>query len=180
MYPCGREGIDTAEAMRFAAVPGAGPRHLTFGPDGRFAYLIEEMGGMVDVFRYDPATGRLDPVQRIAAHPDTARGPFRAADIHLSPDGKFLYTTNRAESQIAIFSVDKAHGTLRPVGYQSVFGKEPRNFALDPTVRWLLVADQESSIIIVFRIDKKTGLLTPLNQRIQVPIPTCLRFAALK
>lgn len=180
MYPCGPGGLDTAGAMRFAAVPGAGPRHLTFGPDGRFAYLIEEMGGMVDVFRYDPATGRLDPVQRIAAHPDTARGPFRSADIHLSADGNFLYTTNRAESQIAIFSVDRANGTLRLAGYQSVFGKEPRNFALDPTGNWLLVANQESNIIVVFQIDRKTGLLKPLNRRIKVPAPTSLRFAALK
>lgn len=157
-------------------VPGSGPRHLVFGPDRRFAYLIEEMGGMVDVYRYDAASGKLGLVQRIAAHPDTARGPFHGADIHLSPDGKFLYTTNRAEASIAIFTVDRENGTLRSVGYEPVFGVEPRNFTLDPTGNWLLAADQESNIIVIYRVDRGTGLLTPLAGRIRVPKPTCLRM----
>ena len=162
--------------MRFAAVAGAGPRHLTFGPDGRFAYLVEEMGGMVDVYRYDAATGRLDSLQRIAAHPDTATGPFRGADIHVSPDGKFLYTSNRAESSIAIFSIDKAQGTLQRVGYQGVFGQEPRNFAIDPTGNWLLVGDQESNVVVIYHVDKETGELRPLKRRLRIPLPTCLKL----
>ena len=168
--------VDTGAVMRFAAVAGAGPRHLTFGPDGRFAYLVEEMGGMVDVYRYDAATGRLDSLQRIAAHPDTATGPFRGADIHVSPDGRFLYTSNRAESSIAIFSVDKVQGTLRRVGYQSVFGQEPRNFAIDPTGNWLLVGDQESNIVVIYHVDKETGVLRPLKRRLRIPLPTYLKL----
>ena len=168
--------VDTGAVMRFAAVAGAGPRHLTFGPDGRFAYLVEEMGGMVDVYRYDAVTGRLDSLQRIAAHPDTAGGPFRGADIHVSPDGKFLYTSNRAESSITIFSVDKEQGTLRRIGYEPVFGKEPRNFALDPTGNWLLVADQDSNSIVIYHVDKETGMLRPLKRRIKTPLPTYLRL----
>jgi len=138
------------------------------------------MGGCVDVYHYDPATGRLDSLQRIAAHPDTAKGPatfaFRSADIHLTPDGRFLYTSNRAERTIAIFAVDREKGTLRVVGYQPVLGKEPRNFMVDPTGNWLLAANQDSGEIVVFRLDRRTGLLKPLPTRIKVPAPTCLRM----
>ena len=159
-----------------STVPGSGPRHLTFHPNGKFAYLIEEMGGCVDVYRYDPSTGMLDSLQRIAAHPDTAKGPFRSSDIHVSPDGKFLYASNRAESTIAIFSVDNSSGLLTPVGYQPVLGKEPRNFTLDPTGNWLLVANQESREIVIFKVARETGLLQPLGRRIGVPTASCLQF----
>jgi 6-phosphogluconolactonase len=165
---------DTTAMVRFSTLPGTGPRHLTFSPDGRFAYLIEEMGGMVDVYRYDAATGRLDSLQRIAAHPMNDNGPFRGADIHVSPDGRFLYTSNRAEASIALFSVDKGSGLLRPVGYTSVLGKEPRNFTLDPTGNWLLVANQDSNAIVTFQINKKTGKLEPMKTRLAVPLPTFL------
>ncbi|HEV2478475.1 MAG TPA: lactonase family protein [Puia sp.] len=167
--------LDTAAVKRFSVTPGAGPRHLTFGPDGRFAYLVEEMGGMVDVYHYDPVTGVLDPLQRIAAHPDTASGSWRSSDVHLSPDGEFLYASNRAETSITIFSVDKEEGTLRRIGFESVFGREPRNFTIDPTGSWLLVGDQDSNCIVVYRIDKTTGDLKPLRRRIPVPLPTYLR-----
>jgi 6-phosphogluconolactonase len=171
------DGAQPERAARLlAATPGAGPRHLIFGPDGRFAYLIEEMGGMVDVYRYDPGSGRLDSVQRIAAHADTARGPFRSADIHMSPDGRFLYASNRLEANLAIFAVDQQSGRLRPIGYEPVFGVEPRNFTIDPGGDWLLVADQESGIIVTYRLDKNTGALTPLPERIKIPLPTYLRI----
>lgn len=165
---------DTTVLLRFMATPGSGPRHLTFGPDGRFAYLIEELGGMVDVYRYDAATGGLDSLQRIAAHRARDKGPFRSADIHVSPDGRFLYASNRAEATIAIFSVDRDKGTLRAVGYAPVLGKEPRNFTLDPTGNWLLVANQESNMIVVFRVNRKTGKLKPMKGRLAVPLPTYL------
>jgi len=137
--------------------------------------LVEEMGGMVDVYHYQPATGVLDPLQRIAAHPDTAGGSWRSSDVHLSPDGKFLYATNRAETTVTIFSVDKEKGTLRRLAYESTFGREPRNFTIDPTGNWLLVGDQDSNCIVVYRIDKTTGDLKPLRRRIRVPLPTYLR-----
>ena len=163
--------------VKIATTPGSGPRHLTFHPNGKYAYLIEEMGGCVDVFRYYPGTGHLQLLQRIAAHADTAKGPFRSSDIHVSPDGRFLYATNReSERNIAIFAVDPAKGTLRTIGYQPVLGKEPRNFMLDPTGNFLLVANQDSNAVIVFRVDKQTGLLEPTGQRLDLPSPTCLKM----
>ena len=159
-----------------AAVGGSGPRHLTFHPNGRYAYLVEEMGGSVDVYRYHPETGALDPLQRIAAHPQEARGPFRSADIHVAPDGRYLYVSNREDSTIAIFSIEAATGLLKTVGYQSTFGKEPRNFMLDPSGRFLLVANQESNTIVIFRVDRETGLLQKTGVTIAVPAPTCLKM----
>ena len=164
-------------ATKISITPGGGPRHLTFHPNGKYAYLIEEMGGSVDVFQYYPGTGQLQLLQRIAAHPDTAKGPFRSSDIHVSADGRFLYATNReSESNIAVFAVDPAKGTLKNIGYQSTLGKEPRNFILDPTGNWLLVANQDSNAVVVFRINKETGMVTPTGQRLEVPSPSCLKM----
>jgi 6-phosphogluconolactonase (cycloisomerase 2 family) len=162
---------------KIPTTPGSGPRHLTFHPNGRYAYLIEEMAGCVDVYHYYPGTGHLRLLQRIPAHADTAKGPFRSSDIHVSADGRFLYVTNRqSESNLAIFSVDPAKGALKTIGYQSVLGKEPRNFLLDPTGGFLLVANQDSNAVIIFRVDKNTGLLEPTGQRLDLPSPSCLKM----
>jgi 6-phosphogluconolactonase len=168
--------LDTMAVKRFTAVPGAGPRHLIFGPDGRFAYLVEEMGGSVDVYHYDAGTGGLDSIQRIVSHPDTATGSWRGSDIHLTPDGRFLYTSNRAESSVTLFSVEGEKGTLQRIGYTPTFGKEPRNFTVDPSGNWLLVADQESNMVVVYHLDKATGALKPLKSRISVPLPSYVRL----
>ncbi|HXB09659.1 MAG TPA: lactonase family protein [Puia sp.] len=164
------------EQQQMKTLPGSGPRHLSFHPNGRFAYLIEELGGCVDVYRYDANTGRLDSLQRIAAHPDTARGPFRSSDIHVSPDGRFLYASNRAETSIAIFSVDPATGLLHTLGYVPTMGVEPRNFSLDPSGKWLLVANQESDSIVIFSVDERTGMIQPTGRTLKVPRPTCLKW----
>jgi 6-phosphogluconolactonase len=164
------------EQQQVATPPGSGPRHLVFHPNGTFAYLIEEMGGCVDAYRYDPATGRLDFFQRIAAHPDSLKGPFRSADIHISPDGRFLYTSNRAEMTIAIFSIEAGTGRLQALGYAPTMGMEPRNFTLDPSGKWLLVANQESDSIVIFWVDPQTGMIRPTGRRLTVPHPTCLKM----
>lgn len=163
------------EVQQTSTTPGSGPRHLTFHPSGRFAYLIEEMGGCVDVYKYE-ANGSLDSLQRIPAHPDTTKGPFRSSDIHITPDGRFLYASNRAETTIAIFAIDQTTGLLKPLGYTSTTGIEPRNFTLDPTGKWLLVANQESDSIVIFSIDPATGLLQPTGRTLKVPKPTCLKM----
>ena len=173
--PIGTEA-EQRPAMIVATPPGSGPRHLVFHPNGKFAYLIEEMGGCVDVYKYDPATGRLDSLQRIPAHPDTATGSFRSADLHVSPDGRFLYVSNRAENNIAIFSVNPATGHLQQLGYVPTLGNEPRNFTLDPSGKWLLIGNQESDSIILYQVDSSTGRLLPTGRKLSVPRPTCLKM----
>lgn len=184
-------GIDKVMAYQFnsknkaplkpAAVPfaaseaGSGPRHLTFHPNGKFAYLIEELTGTVLVYGY--ANGKLTKLQRIATHPGDYKGAIGSADIHVSPDGKFLYASNRGDANnIAIFSVNPTTGKLTAKGHQPTLGQTPRNFMIDPSGNYLLAANQTSNNIVVFKRDKKTGLLTALKKQIEVPSPVCLKM----
>jgi 6-phosphogluconolactonase len=158
-----------------ASIPGSGPRHFTFHPNNKFAYLIEELTGTVAAYQY--SNGKLIFVQRIATHPVDYNGAFGSADIHVSPDGKFLYASNRGdENNIAIFSVNPSTGKLKLAGYQSTMGKTPRNFMIDPTGKFLLAANQNSDNIVVFKRNKTTGLLTPTGTEISVPKPVCLKM----
>ena len=166
----------TAAKQPFAASKaGAGPRHICFDPANKFAYLIEELSGTVVTYKYK--NGELKFKQRINTMPTGDTSFAGSADIHVSPDGKFLYASNRAEANtIAIFNINKKNGKLALAGLQSTLGKTPRNFNFDPTGNFLLVANQNSDIIVVFKIDKETGLLTDTHNNIDVGKPVCLKW----
>lgn len=154
---------------------GAGPRHLAFHPGGKYVYLTEELFGNVAVYRYKK--GKLKLQQTISMVPPKFIGTIGAADLHLSADGRFLYSSNRGTSdKITIFSVN-SNGTLKVTGYQSVLGFNPRNFTIDPSGNFLLVANQGSDEVVIFKRDKYTGLLTDTGQRIKLPKPVCLTWA---
>lgn len=162
-----------------ATTPGGGPRHLTFHPNHRFAYLAEEMGAAVSVYQYH--NGTLSTVQRISTVPAHFTGKKWAADIHISPDGNFLYASNRTPANtLAIFKINKSNGRLKAVGYAPVQGNVPRSFTIDPTGEFVLVANQESDQVVIFKRNKKTGLLSDTGKRIQVGSPTCLQWAGVK
>ncbi|MBA4055338.1 MAG: 3-carboxymuconate cyclase [Marivirga sp.] len=153
---------------------GNGPRHFTFHPNGKFAYLIQEMTGVVTA--YDYSNGKLTPKQSVAGPASGASGKIDAADIHVSPDGKFLYSSLRGDiNEIVIYSID-TKGALTFVGRQSTLGKTPRNFAIDPTGNFLLVGNQNSDEIIIFKRDHKTGLLKDSGKKIAIGAPVCLKF----
>ena len=119
----------------------------------------------------------MNALQTIATHPANFKGQPGSADIHVSPDGKFLYASNRGdENNLAIFSINPSSGKLTSVGYQPVAGAQPRNFMIDPTGKYLLVANQKTSNIVVYRRDMVTGLLQPTLQQIEVPNPVCLQM----
>lgn len=159
------------------AKPGGGPRHITFHPNGNYAYLVLELQGAVTVFDYKK--GSLKEKQTISMVTPDFKGRLSGADIHTSPDGKFLYASNRGDAnEIAIFSIDK-NGMLTLAGRQSVLGKMPRNFAIDPTGNFLLVGNQNSNEVVIFKRDPYTGLLTPLEKRIEVEKPVCLKFTPI-
>ncbi len=157
-----------------AVKAGSGPRHLDIHPNGRFVYSIQEIDATVTGFDYK--NGVLTPFQTISTMPADYTGRKWSADIHISPDGKFLYASNRAHESLAIFKINKRSGHLTFVGHQTVNGKTPRNFVIDPTGNFLLVANQDSDNIVVFKRNKKTGLLTATGQEIKVSQPACLKF----
>ncbi len=155
--------------------PGSGPRHITFHPNKKFAYLIHELSGTITVYNYN--NGKLKALQELPTHPRDFKGIIGSAEVSLSPDGKFLYASNRGdENTITIFSVNSSSGKLKLIGYQPVSGKAPRNFIIDPTGNYLLVANQNSDNIVIFKRDKKTGLLKETQNQINLPKPVCLQM----
>ena len=163
------------EVSYAASAPGSGPRHFSFHPNNKFAYLLEEISGTVAAYQFN--NGKLNFIQRIITHPEDYKGTIGSADIHISPDGKFLYASNRGdENTITIFSVNPVTGKLRLEGYQSTMGKTPRNFMIDPTGNFVLVANQNTDNVVVFKRNKATGLLTPTGTEIKVSKPVCLKM----
>jgi 6-phosphogluconolactonase len=159
-----------------ATKPGAGPRHLTFHPNHRFAYVVNELDSTLSVFSYEKERGALTEVQVTEASPGGTDPNNHPADIHVAPSGRFLYTSNRGDDSIAVFSIDAGTGRVTPVEQVPSGGRSPRNFSLDPTGRFLVAAHQRSDVIVGFRVDAETGRLTPTGSTVQVPVPVCVRF----
>ncbi|RED23556.1 6-phosphogluconolactonase (cycloisomerase 2 family) [Flavobacterium cutihirudinis] len=152
----------------------AGPRHFTFHPNQKFGYCIEEMAGQISVYKYE--NGSLSKIQRIATHSDKIKEGFESSDIHISPDGKFLYATNRGkENNIAIFSIDE-NGLLKHIGYQSTLGKHPRIFAIDETGKFLITSNVISGNVVVFKRDFKTGLLKKIAKQVKMENVSCVQI----
>jgi 6-phosphogluconolactonase len=157
---------------------GVGPRHFAISPNGKFVYVIAEMGSLMTAFSYNAAHGTLHKLQEISTLPKDFNGENNDAEVVVHPSGKFLYGSNRGHDSIAVFAIDQHKGTLTPVEDVSTRGKEPRNFALDPTGNYLFAANQNTNNIVVFRIDAKTGRLTPTGEVVNVPSPVCVTFVA--
>ncbi|RKR11744.1 6-phosphogluconolactonase (cycloisomerase 2 family) [Flavobacterium sp. 90] len=152
----------------------AGPRHFTFHPNQKFGYCIEEMAGAISVYQYE--NGVLTKIQRINTHPDNIKEGFESSDIHISPDGKFLYATNRGkENNIAIFSIAE-NGLLKSIGYQSTLGKHPRIFAIDETGKFLIASNVLTGNVVVFRRNSQTGLLKKVGKEVKMENVSCVQI----
>ncbi len=160
----------------FRVKAGAGPRHFTFHPNGRYAYVINELDCTLTAFAYDGERGRLTEIETASTLPEGFEGENTCADVHVLPSGKFVYGSNRGHDSIVIFAVDEATGKLAYVGHEPTQGKTPRNFAITPMGDFLLAANQNSNTIVVFRIDPRTGKLSPTGQVVEVPTPVCLKM----
>jgi 6-phosphogluconolactonase len=159
-----------------SVTPGYGPRHLAFSNDKKTMYLITEMGSSVIVFDYN--NGKPKQRQDITLLPDGFKGQTGAADIHISPNGLFLYATNRGDANdISVFSINQENGELAFIERKPSGGKGPRNFIIDPTGKFLIVAHQNSDNITVWRLDETTGKIMQAVTRIEVGNPVCLQFA---
>ncbi|MDO4756786.1 MAG: lactonase family protein [Parabacteroides sp.] len=164
-----------AGSPAFISLPiGEGPRHAEFHPNGKWLYLLSELSGKVAVFDYKE--GDLTPIQFIEADSLHAAG---SADIHVSPDGRFVYASNRLEGDgIAIFEINQEDGRLKKIGYQPT-GVHPRNFIITANGKFLLCACRDSHVVQIFTIDSTTGLLQDTGQTIQRSKPVCLKFTDL-
>lgn len=168
--------VSTGEHPFVDAGKGSGPRHFEFHPNGKFAYSIQELNGNISAFGYNK--GKLSLLQNISMVDPAFKGETGAADIHVSPDGKFLYSSNRGDANdIAIFAIAPKTGKLTLKGRTSSMGKGPRNFVIDPEGNFLLAANQYSDSIVIFKRNKTTGMLTDTGERIKVGAPVCLKFA---
>lgn len=155
--------------------PGDGPRHFAFHPNKKFGYCINELSGTVTAYRY--RSGNLSAIQTLRSYAK-ARDSYGAADIHISPDGRFLYASNRfvGENTLAIFSILPKTGLLTLVGHQYTEGDHPRNFTIDPSGRFLLVANMLTNNIVIFKRDLQTGLLTKVAEEKTIERPSCLQM----
>ncbi|GAB3987570.1 lactonase family protein [Spirosoma daeguense] len=162
----------------FASVsPGSGPRHFTFHPNGKYAYLVEELTSTVAAFTLNAKTGELTLIQdNVKTLPENFTEQNTSADIHIDPSGKFLYQSNRGYNGLAIFAIGN-DGKLTKVGEQLTEGKTPRNFLIDPKGEYIFVAHQDTDNITIFKRDAKTGKLTYTGQSVKVPAPVCIIMA---
>ena len=153
---------------------GSGPRHFAFYPNGTWAYVINELSSTITSCLWN--RGQLVPFETVTTLPDDFSGVNKTADVHITPDGRLLYGSNRGHDSLAVYHVDVTTGALVPTGQTSCGGVVPRGFAIDPSGQWLLCAGQNSDNIVTFRINTTTGELSPASE-VTVPTPVCIKFS---
>lgn len=174
-----RLSLDQKPSFTYQAEAGAGPRHLTIHPNENFAYIVNELNGTVVAF--ESKADSLREIQTISTLPENYEGAVSGADIHISPDGKFLYVSNREDlNNIVAYSIDQQKGTLTKVGTYDSGGIHPRNFAIDPTGQYLLAANRYTNNIVIFQRDKENGELSATGKEIEVSQPVCLKLISVK
>ena len=176
IYRIDRENGKLVEHTQRQIHAGAGPRHFAFHPNGRLAYLINELDSTITAFTYDAEAGTLSEIQVVPTLPDDFEGRSTCADIHILSSGDFLYGSNRGHDSLVIYAIDQDSGQLSHVGHQSTGGQNPRNFGFTPDETLLLAANQNSHNIISFYINQQTGTLTPTGHKVEVPWPVCIHF----
>jgi 6-phosphogluconolactonase len=175
IYEVGKDGKLTPGKMPFAqSPPGSGPRHLAFHPGGKFAFSVEEIGASISSYRVDKSTGSLTPMEHFKMVSAGYSGPRASgADIHVSPDGKFVYASVRGENNIAVYAVDQKTGKLTFVELQNTRGDHPRNFCMDKKGAFVFVENMNSDNIVIFKRDPATGKLDYAAET-KLPATACL------
>ena len=162
----------------FQSKPGAGPRHFAIHKNNKIAFVINELDSSVTSLDFDAKLGTLKEIQTVPSLPADFKKSNTCADIHISPDGKFLYGSNRGHDSIVVYKIDAENGKLEFVEHTLTNGKTPRNFAISPDGKFLLTANQNSDSVVVFRIDEKSGKLTATGKTARVPMPVCLKIVS--
>jgi len=156
--------------------PGSGPRHMVLRPDGRFAYVVNELTSTITAFAYDAAAGVLKELQTVSTLPEYFTGANSGAEVDIHPSGKYLYVSNRGHNSVVLFTVDSNKGTLTYVEEQGTGGFKPRHFGIEPSGEHLAVANQDSDTVLVAQVDAGTGRLKPSGVFANAPTPVCVKF----
>ena len=159
---------------------GDGPRHFAIHPNGNFGYSACELNSVVNSFQIVKNSGALVPLERVSMVPADFTGKSYAADIHFSPDGKFLYASNRGHESLVVYAVDAKTGKLTTVGYPETHGKHPRNFLVDEKGELVYVTNRDNNNLVFFKRNSATGLLTYTEKEISIPTPVCVKQLFLK
>ncbi|GAB2781961.1 6-phosphogluconolactonase [Hymenobacter luteus] len=159
----------------FRAKPGAGPRILTFHPSKPWAYLINELDSTMTALAYDPGRGTFREIQTLTTLPAGFTEWNACAHVHVSPNGRFLYGSNRGHNSLVVYAIDPSSGRLALVEHVMLPGKTPRSFTFDPSGRVVLVAHQQSDTIVTYFADARTGRLRPTGASVALPAPVCLQ-----
>ncbi len=160
----------------FIVQPGAGPRHFTFHPNGRFVYIINELDNSLIALTYNSENGELSKIQVISTLPEEFKGISYPAEVSVHPNGKFVYGSNRGHDSIACYKVAPESGRLTLSGFQKEGIKNPRHFNIDPTGKCCLVANQDSDSVTVYEIDREHGILKAPRQTVSIGKPVCIKF----
>lgn len=174
-------GAMTPNEPAFAKVkPGSGPRHFSFHPSGKYAYVINEMACTVTAFTWNAKKGTLAEIDTVTTLPVPVQKGYSTAEVVAHSNGRFVYGSNRGHNTIAVFQVDAATGKLKTVEHKSTQGEVPRNFAIDPTGQFLIAANQNSNTIVLFRINQASGALDQVGAPLKAPSPVCIRYVKLR
>ncbi|MGB0864465.1 MAG: lactonase family protein [Saprospiraceae bacterium] len=166
--------LTVIDSLTIKTKSGAGPRHFTFHPNQSYAYSIEELSGTISFYSYK--NGQLKLSQTYRSY-ENESDEYASSDIHISPDGKYLYASNRQdENSISIFKINPKNGELSLIGHQSTYGAIPRSFVISPTGKHLIVANQKTNEIVVFDRNATSGLLTKVTVTVGLDAPASLKM----
>lgn len=155
--------------------PGAGPRHLTFHPNGNFAYVINELDSTITSFQYHAQEGQLLPMETLSTLPANYEGENTCAEIAMSKDGRFLYGSNRGHDSIVLYAVDSVSGKLTYIEHVSSEGQHPRHFALTPSGKHLIAVNRDTNNMVTFEVNQETGRLHFSGTSVTISKPVCVK-----
>ncbi|MEG0748916.1 MAG: lactonase family protein [Carnobacterium sp.] len=164
------------EVSRFDTAPGAGPRHLVFHPNGKFAYIFAELSSEIITVSYEPETGAFSHIQTLSTIPVEHTGFNGGAAIRISNDGRFVYASNRGHDSIAVFAVSTEDGSLKLIERVPSEGQIPRDFDFDPSGKFAVVAHQDSDNLTLFERNEESGKLTLIQKDVYAPECVCVFF----
>jgi 6-phosphogluconolactonase len=167
-------GLKPRPELDVVTPPGSGPRHLTFDPEGEFAYASLELTSELAVYHYN--NGSLVEIGRHSTLPEGFDGPNTTAEVRTAPDGRSVYISNRGDDSLALFHRASSAAPIEKVDAISTRGKTPRNFGIDPSGNFLVAANQNSHTLVVFKIDRESGRLSDTGSRATIPFPVFLCF----